>query len=86
MKAHKGFSNVAVFGVLVIVATVIGLSGWRIYSSHNNESSGNVVQTSQEASIQTTQDIVNAEQELEQLNIDDELDSSVLDDDINDLQ
>lgn len=89
MKSQKGFSHLVVLIVAVVVIGVVGFAGWRVYDagqSDNTQTTTSQPSTAQEPTIDSAQDVANAEQELDQLNIDDELDPGALDEDINDLQ
>jgi predicted negative regulator of RcsB-dependent stress response len=87
MSNQKGFSPVIALAIIAVVA-VVGFAGWRVYDAKNSndQASTSSVQTTQEPSIDSTQDVAQAEQDLNNLNIDDELDPSVLDEDIANLQ
>ena len=90
MKTQQGFSHVIILVAVVMVA-IIGFAGWRVYDaskSENNNTASNTIQKTevQDASIETVADVTAAEQELNAINIDTELDTTALDADIKELQ
>jgi hypothetical protein len=84
MKSQNGF-GVVVLLVIVIVVSVVGFIGYRVY---DNNASSDTTQTVSESSqdINSSQDITSTQNELDSINLEEDLDPSVLDEDVNDLQ
>lgn len=90
MKKHYGFSYVIIFIVFIVLGGV-GLVAWRVYDAQSNDNTAQSQQqspavTPQATTIESAKDVAAAEQELNSLNFDSELDSAALDADIRELQ
>ena len=83
MKSQNGFA-VAVVLVVVIVVAVVGFVGYKVYKSNSDTVAQPTTNTANE--ITSSQDITSTQNELESINLDDDLDPSVLEEDVNDLQ
>ena len=89
MKSQKGFVHIIVVVAVIAVIGIIGFAGWRVYDvrqAKNNASVAAPVTSQAEQQINNTQDVSKAQQDLDQLSIDEELNPAALDADIESLQ
>jgi uncharacterized protein YpmB len=86
MKKHNGFGVVIIL-VIVLVVSAVGFVGYRIYNNNaTSTDSSEVTTNSEQKDISSANDVTTTQNELDNINIDDDLDPSALDADINDLQ
>ncbi|MDZ7744199.1 MAG: hypothetical protein U5K77_00345 [Candidatus Saccharibacteria bacterium] len=83
---QQGFSAIAIIAILVVVA-VVAFAGWRVYDAQENGTESTPEVTSQERTpapeVSDSQDLEEAESYLKDIDVDSELDTSEIDEALN---
>ena len=87
-KNQSGFGHLVLFLCLALVVGVVGFAGYRVMNNNNDELSSNTAKTAQTeapATITTNKDLLESQNAVNNSDIDGDLDTSALDQDIDAL-
>lgn len=86
MNKQSGIGHIVIIALVAVVLGVVGFAGWRVYYASQNASES-AAQSTENVVTQPTavEEVTAVEQEVDAINVDSELDSSVLDSDLGDL-
>ncbi|MCU0667223.1 MAG: hypothetical protein MUF85_01220 [Patescibacteria group bacterium] len=88
MSKQAGFSHLVLILLIVSVFLAVGFVGWKVYDSQKVEApvTNSETTTQSDKPVESSEDVADLENELNNIPIDSELDSAEIDQTVSDLQ